>query len=102
MIHMEKSQDGDKITITLQGKITFENTGEIREKMKEILREDSIKHLILNMEGVSFIDSSGLGLLVSIKNTMIRKDGTFSMVNLSDTVRKIMKQTGLDRYFGIN
>ncbi|BBB31730.1 anti-sigma B factor antagonist [Thermotomaculum hydrothermale] len=102
MIHMEKSQDGHKITITLQGKVTFENTGEIREKMKEILREEGIKELILNMGEVSFIDSSGLGLLVSIKNTMIRKDGTFSMINLTDTVKKIMKQTGLDKYFGIN
>ncbi len=101
MIYMEKSQDGDKINIKLKGKITFENTGEIREKMKEILRNDEIKHLVIDMEEVSFVDSSGLGLLVSIKNTMIRKDGTFSMVNLSDTVRKIMKQTGLDRYFGI-
>ncbi len=102
MIHMEKTQDGGKTTITIKGKITFENTGEIREKMKEILRDESLKHLILDMKEVSFIDSSGLGLLVSIKNTMIRKDGAFAIVNLSDTVKKIMKQTGLDRYFGIN
>ena len=102
MIHMEKSQSGDRVTVNLQGKITFENTGEIREKMKEILREENLKHLLLDMKEVSFIDSSGLGLLVSIKNTMIRKDGTFAILNLSDTVKKIMKQTGLDRYFGIN
>ncbi len=101
MIYMEKYQDGDKINIKLKGKITFENTGEIRAKMKEILKKDDIKHLVIDMEEVSFVDSSGLGLLVSIKNTMIRKECTFSMVNLSDTVRKIMKQTGLDRYFGI-
>ncbi len=102
MIYMEKSQDGNTITISLKGKITFENTGEIREKMKEILREENLSHLIFNMEEVPFIDSSGLGLLVSIKNTLIRKDGTFTLLNLSDTVKKIMKQTGLDRYFGIN
>ncbi len=102
MVEIGMSQEGNKLKITLKGKITFENTGSIREKMKEILKDEGIKHLELNMEEVPFIDSSGLGLLVSIKNTLIRKDGTFTLINLSETVKKIMKQTGLDRYFGIN
>ncbi len=102
MIEIEKTQKGDTVIIRFQGKITFENTGEIREKIKEVLKDSEIKKLILDMEKVPFIDSSGLGLLVSIKNTMIRKDGSFSMKNLTDVVKKIMIQTGLNRYFGVN
>jgi len=101
MIHFESKKEGDTTRIILSGKITFENTGELREKLKEILR-DGVNNLVFDMKEVSFIDSSGLGLLVSVKNTMIKMDGTFSLVNISDTVRKIMKQTGLDKYFGIN
>ncbi len=101
MIHFESKKEGDTTKVILSGKITFENTGQLREKLKEILK-DNVSNLVFDMKEVSFIDSSGLGLLVSVKNTMIKKDGTFSLVNISETVRKIMKQTGLDRYFGIN
>ena len=51
--------------------------------------------------GIALAAHLGLGLLVSVKNTMVKREGTFSMINVKDTVRSIMNQTGLDRYFGI-
>lgn len=101
MIEWNESVDGGKAVITLAGKITFENSADVRDKVKSLLESNDIKNLIFELSAVKFIDSSGLGLLVSIKNTISKKQGSFVIKNATDTVKKIMKQTGLDKYFEI-
>ncbi len=99
MIEWNEAVDGNKAVVTLSGKITFENSAEVRDKVKALLDSNDIKNLVFELSSVKFIDSSGLGLLVSIKNTLSKKEGSFVIKNATDTVKKIMKQTGLDKYF---
>jgi anti-anti-sigma factor len=99
MIEWNEAVDGNKAVVTLSGKITFENSAEVRDKVKALLDANDIKNLVFELSSVKFIDSSGLGLLVSIKNTLSKKEGAFVIKNATDTVKKIMKQTGLDKYF---
>ncbi len=99
MIEWKENISGDRARLSLEGKITFENFGELRNRVKAILSEFPLKHLEFDLSGVRFIDSSGLGLLVSIKNTMVKRNGSFQIGNVTETVRNIMNQTGLDKYF---
>jgi len=101
MIEWNETVDGSKAAVTLAGKITFENSAEVRDKVKSLLDSNEITNLVFDLSAVKFIDSSGLGLLVSIKNTISKKEGSFVIKNATDTVKKIMKQTGLDKYFEI-
>jgi anti-sigma B factor antagonist len=101
MIEWTENISGEQATLSLSGKITFENSGELRNRVKAILSEFPLKHLSFDLAGVRFVDSSGLGLLVSIKNTMVKRDGSFKIDNAAETVRNIMNQTGLDKYFEI-
>ncbi len=101
MIEWTENISGEQATLNLEGKITFENSGELRNRVKAILSELSLKHLTFNLAGVRFVDSSGLGLLVSIKNTMVKRNGSFTINDTTETVRNIMNQTGLDKYFEI-
>lgn len=101
MIEWTENISGEQATLNLEGKITFENSGELRNRIKAILSEFSLKHLTFNLAGVRFVDSSGLGLLVSIKNTMVKRNGSFTINDTTETVRNIMNQTGLDKYFEI-
>lgn len=101
MIEWTEKITGEQATLSLSGKITFENSGELRNRVKAILSEFPLKHLVFDLSGVRFVDSSGLGLLVSIKNTMVKRDGSFKIINATETVRNIMNQTGLDKYFEI-
>ncbi|RLE15982.1 MAG: hypothetical protein DRJ14_09360 [Acidobacteria bacterium] len=101
MIEWNENISGEQATLNLEGKITFENAGELRNRVKAILSEFPLKTLTFDLAGVRFVDSSGLGLLVSIKNTMVKRNGSFKIVNITETVRNIMNQTGLDKYFEI-
>ncbi len=101
MIEWTENISGEQATLSLDGKITFENAGELRNRVKAILSEFPLKYLTFDLTGVRFVDSSGLGLLVSIKNTMVKRNGSFKINNVTETVRNIMNQTGLDKYFEI-
>lgn len=101
MIEWTENIAGEQATLSLTGKITFENSGELRNRVKAILSEFPLKHLVFDLSGVRFVDSSGLGLLVSIKNTMVKRNGSFKIHNVTETVYNIMNQTGLDKYFEI-
>ena len=101
MLDWEEHVSSNRATLVLNGKITFESSSGLRTRTRELVLEHPLTELIFDMSKVRFIDSSGLGLLVSVKNTMVKREGTFSMINVKDTVRSIMNQTGLDRYFGI-
>lgn len=99
MLEWQELLDGENATLILNGKLTFESTANLRNRTKELVLQHPITRLTFDMNNVRFVDSSGLGLLVSVKNTMTKRNGSFIMRNVCDTVRNIMKQTGLDRYF---
>jgi len=101
MLEWTEHVEGNRATLELNGKITFESASALRTRTRDLVLEHPLTELIFDLSEVRFIDSSGLGLLVSVKNTMVKREGTFSLINVKDTVRSIMNQTGLDRYFGI-
>jgi len=71
------------------------------KKQLEALVETGENRLVLNLEEVDFIDSSGLGALVSVfKST--EPDGTIKLFAVKDGVRSILELTRLDHVFAIH
>ena len=62
-IQIEKKEN--YILVTLQGEVTLGCTAEVKEKVKEYAELNKQYHLIADMTGVTFIDSSGLGVMVA-------------------------------------
>jgi len=58
-------------------------------------------HLIVNLREVDFIDSSGLGALVSVVKNL-GEDGRFAVCELRDGVRSILELTRLDRVLDLH
>lgn len=103
MLQIDVERDGGICTIACTGKITFNTTGNLRDMVRASL-EVMLPHdgLILDLEGVSFIDSSGLGLLYVIKNSCGLKDINFALCGVNQQVFKILSQTNLGGYFTIS
>lgn len=53
----------------------------------------------LNMEKVSYLDSSGLGMLVYLKKEIIRQESKLRIVKIQDPVLNVFKLTKLDDFF---
>jgi anti-anti-sigma factor len=90
----------DTTVLCLAGKLDLSGAGEVKNKVKELLGK-KCRNLIFNLEKVDFINSSGLGTLVSILKDMRLSKGKIFLTNLSPYVKEIFEITQLHEIFDI-
>ena len=101
MLNIQTRQEGSASVVTIQGKVNFEVTAQLRDVIRETVATQQPKLLVINLDGVSFIDSSGLGLLVAARNSVDKSGGKLHLSCLPTTVKKTFDQTNLTNYFSI-
>ena len=62
MIHITERTSGSSVILTLNGRLKFESRKVFQQSLKEVQTKNP-RHLVINLEKVTFIDSAGLGLL---------------------------------------
>ena len=81
--------------LELHGKVTIgEGSREIREKIRELLDAGN-KNILLNLGDVSYVDSSGIGELVSSYTTVTNQGGQFKLLHLTKKIRELLAITKL-------
>lgn len=75
--------------LDLKGDLTYANRGEFKSAVERV-KTTGCRHLILNMEQVRFVDSSGLGLLVLLSQHFKVNQSQLSLVKPQNYVREIM------------
>jgi anti-sigma B factor antagonist len=92
--------DGDGALLEVAGEVTLgDGQGKLGDAVGRLLA-DGKKRISLDLEGVRYMDSSGLGEL-TVSYTRIRDaGGQLTLLNPSHKVRELLVMTGLDRLFG--
>lgn len=102
---MELGLDVSKVdghaVVYVKGEIDVYTAPKLREKLIELVSEGSY-NVIVNLEGVDFLDSTGLGVLVGALKRVKAHDGTLALVCTQDKILKIFKITGLTKVFPIH
>ena len=81
--------------LELQGKVTIgEGSREIRETIRKLLDAGN-KNILLNLGDVSYVDSSGIGELVSSYTTVTNQGGQFKLLHLTKKIRELLAITKL-------
>jgi anti-sigma B factor antagonist len=89
------------VVADIVGKIALaEGTGMLRDTVRNFL-ERGHNRILLNLEGVDFIDSAGLGELVRTHASVRSRGGHLKLVNPSASVHHLLRITKLDRVFDI-
>ena len=88
---------GQTLTAYLDGEIDHHTAREIREKIDSELEGGNVKLLIIDFRDVTFMDSSGIGLVMGRYRQMKFYDGELQVVNTSPQIYKVMRVAGLDR-----
>ncbi len=101
MLTVLDRREGRAVVLTLSGRITFEDTGLLKAAIQEVLARYHSKILVINLEAVSFIDSSGVGLLVAYRNRMDTSMGKLYLCGLSSNVRDTLDKLGLLTYLAV-
>jgi anti-sigma B factor antagonist len=92
---------GSHAVVDVKGEIDVYTAPKLREKLIELVSEGSYD-VVVNLEGVDFLDSTGLGVLVGALKRVKAHDGSLSLVCTQDKILKIFKITGLTKVFPIH
>ena len=83
--------------MTLSGRLDGPNPSILKKKLGEQLRRSN--RIIIDMGQVSFIDSTGLGVLIGALKKAISRRGDIRLVGPTEEVRMLMELTRVDRVF---
>jgi anti-sigma B factor antagonist len=93
------SKDGIEI-VDVEGEIDVYTAPRLRELLIELVNT-GFYQLVVNMEKVEFLDSTGLGVLVGGLKRVRAHDGSLDLVCTQERILKIFRITGLTKVFGI-
>ena len=94
-MQIEERSAGDVTVLDLKGKMTLGEGDELlKDKINSLLHQGR-KKVVLNLEGVPYIDSAGLGEIVRTYTTISREGGSMKLLNLTKRITDLLSITKL-------
>ena len=101
-VKLSTRQVGDVSVVDVAGRITLgEGSSALRETLREMVGKNQ-KKILLNLGDVSYIDSSGIGELVSGFTTATNSGGQLKLLNLNKRVKDLLQITKLYTVFDVH
>ncbi len=100
MMNMTKEERDGVLIFYLEGKIDVSSTATLMNEFQEAIENNKI-HLILDLEKVSFLSSSGIGTIAATYNDLKERGGSISLTALTIEIQHVFEITGLNRRFKI-
>ena len=93
-------KSGDVMVIDIEGQLIVGNRQELKQKILDALGTGERK-FVVNFSDTSYIDSSGLGVLVSLSKKIREEEGVLRLASLNGDLRTLFELTKLDTLFEI-
>jgi anti-sigma B factor antagonist len=87
--------------LAVKGEVDLYTSPQLKDKVGEMI-EQGHSRLVIDLTDVGFMDSSGLGVLVTALKRARERDGSLALVCPEGSVHKVLTITGLDRVFPIH
>ena len=98
-VQVRESED-DAYVVELSGEIDVYTSPKVKDAISELIDQGHY-NLIINLEKVRYIDSTGLGVLIGGLKRVREHGGSVSLVCTNPQIKKIFDITGLVKIFGI-
>lgn len=83
------------VTVTPSGDIDMSATTQLREALQTAARTDDVERIVVDLAGVTFLDSTALGVLIAAHTAAQRRDAAFTVINPGPMVTMVLTMTGL-------
>ena len=95
-------QVGRNLVISFVGRVDLEGDTSLafKDRLKALIADGNV-HVVMDLGNVGFLDSQGLGALISGLKVLRQVDGSFVLTNLSEPVEAVLRITRLVRVFDI-
>lgn len=98
MLNINKTRDGDKLCVALEGRLDTTTAPELEASLKEDL--DTVEELVIDLAKLEYISSAGLRVLLAAQKTMM-KQGSMVVTNPNDVISEIFEVTGFSTILAI-
>ena len=96
-----KNLENDKAVVNLSGRLDVAVSGQIEEALLEAIDKQSIKYMILNMEDVEYMSSSGFRVAIALLRRLRDDEGILKICSLKPAVKRIFDVIELTSLFEI-
>lgn len=86
---------GAILCIRLSGELDHHSAEDLRDQATNAIEKYQIKHIILNLDQLSFMDSSGLGVILGRYKQIKQKHGEMVVCAISPSVKRLFEMSGL-------
>ena len=93
MLCYEKKKSA--LTVRLTGELDHSAASDIRRELDALIVQTDAKRLILDLKGLDFMDSSGIGLIIGRYKLMNRRGGSVAVCGTDARIDRIFKMAGL-------
>lgn len=101
MLVMEKKLDNASLKIFLIGNLMGDEVAKFHDFVNPLLVQTDIKEVILDANGVSYVDSMGIGALMQLNKKLSSLNIPMKMVNLREFIYSSLMRFNIDRFFPI-
>ncbi len=88
------------VVVAVRGEVDIATAPKLREKLVELASQGA-KQVVVDLDGVEFLDSTGLGVLIGGMKRLRGLDGDLTLVCTQPRILKVFEITGLNRAFTI-
>jgi anti-sigma B factor antagonist len=97
----EVGSQGDRTVLEVGGEVDVSTAPRLREQLVDLVTNGEY-HVVVDLQRVVFLDSTGLGVLVGGLKRVVEHDGSLRLVCTQDPILKIFRITGLINIFAIH
>lgn len=100
-VEVEPAQDGDTSTLVLSGELDLSTATQLSDAVSATLRAPGCRRLALDLADIRFIDSSGINVLIEVRNAARDAEIDLVLSRMSRRVAEVLRLTAVDQLFEI-
>ncbi|NLW22136.1 MAG: anti-sigma F factor antagonist [Tissierellia bacterium] len=85
----------DHLIIKLEGELDHHTSEELRKKIDQLYFSNNLLNMVLDLRGLNFMDSSGIGLIMGRYKNCKERKGNLSIISTNPHIERILKMSGL-------
>lgn len=95
-MHLDFENKSDRLIVHLVGELDHHSAEEVRVKIDDRLdRNNNINKLIMDFSEVTFMDSSGVGVVIGRYKKLSSRNGIVSVTNVRESINRVFELSGM-------
>jgi len=100
-LQIELENRSSALIVRLKGELDHHTAETVRKKMEEAIEAGDIRHIVLSLKELSFMDSSGLGVILGRYKQITAKGGKMVVCDANPSVFRLFEMSGLFKILSV-